>query len=150
MVPEPAPGGFAELAASLGLSDLISAVVAGLVSIIAARFVLAGKLAETAQSRESAIWTASRELREDLAERITALEADRDRMTAEISALHEERVHDSYVRAYAQLLVEMFPDPPGAPEAPPIVARLLGIEINRPQSVDETAPDPQIRDPTSE
>ena len=150
MVPEPAPGGFAEFVASLGLSDLISAIIAGVVSIIGARFVLAGKLAETSQSRESAIWTASRDLREDLAERIAALEADRDRMTNEISALHEERVYDSYVRAYAGLLWELFPDPPGAPPPPPVVARVLGIEIHRPQSVDEPAPDPQIRDPTSE
>ena len=45
MVPEPAPGGLAEFAASLGISDLISAIVAGLVSIIAARFARPGGVA---------------------------------------------------------------------------------------------------------
>lgn len=144
------PEGLSELAEVFGLSDLITAIVSAIVSIMVARYVLAGKLAETSQSRESAIWKASRGLREDLSERIAVLEADRDRMTAEIADMHEERVRDAYVRAYAQLLFETFPDPPGAPEPPPVVARLLGIEIPRPQSVDEPAPDPQIRDPTSE
>lgn len=144
------PEGLSEIAAAFGLSDIITAIVSAIVSIVVARYVLAGKLAETSQSRESAIWAASRELREDLSERIAILEADRDRMTSEIADMHEERVRDAYVRAYAQLLFEAFPDPPGAPEPPPVVARILGIEICRPQSADVPAPDPQIRDPTSE
>ena len=139
---EPNPSGVWGLLISEGV---LSSAISLILGISGAWLVFRGKLAETSQARETAIWDASREIREDLAERIAVLEADRDRMTAQITELHEERVHDSYVRAYAGLLWELFPDPPGAPPPPPVVARLLGLELKPDGS---EPPTPQIRDPT--
>lgn len=139
---EPNPSGVWGLPISEGV---ISSIVSLILGIAGAWLVFRGKLAETAQARETAIWDASREIREELAERIAVLEADRDRMTAQIADLREERVNDSYVRAYASLLWELFPNPPGAPPPPPVVAKLLGLE---PKPDGEEPPTPQIRDPT--
>ena len=139
---EPQPSGVWGLPISEGF---LSSIISLAVGIAGAWLVFRGKLAETAQAREAAIWDASREIREDLAERIAVLEADRDRMTAQIADLHEARVHDSYVRAYASLLWELFPNPPGAPPPPPVVAKLLGLEL---KDDGEEPPTPKIRDPT--
>ena len=139
---EPNPSGVWGLPIPEGV---ISSIVSLILGIAGAWLVFRGKLAEISQARETAIWDASREIREELAERIAVLEADRDRMTAQIADLREERVNDSYVRAYARLLWELFPNPPGAPPPPPVVARLLDLE---PKATGEEPPTPKIRDPT--
>lgn len=135
---------------SFGISDILTGMVSAGVALVVGWFVLRGKLAETSQSREEAIWTASRELREDLYERVKSLETDREKMKSEITSLHEERVNDAYVRAYARVVVDAFPDPPGPPTAPPVVAKVLGL-LDEALQDDQPMPNgsaPRIRDPT--
>lgn len=147
---ELAPPGDLTWWTSFGISDILTGMVSAGVALVVGWFVLRGKLAETEQSRESSIWVASKELREDLYERVKSLETDREKMKEEITDLHEARVNDAYVRAYARMLVDVFPDPPGPPEAPLIVAKVLGL-LDEALQDDQPMPNdpaPRIRDST--
>ena len=63
-----------------------------------------------------------------LMERVDQLEDDKDRLSGEVADLHEDRVSDAYVRAYARILYDAWRRPPDPPEPSPIAARALGLE----------------------
>lgn len=159
MLTAPAPEP-AEAAFNLGISEaILVALIGGLVAFLGAYLSFRAEMEKLkeqsreserarAQAAEELAVKAGDELRDDFLARVTQLEADRDRLQGEVTALHSERIYDSYVRAYATLLVEVFPDPPGAPPPPPLVAKALGLPTD---PLTAHAPDVhRIRDPTKE
>lgn len=120
-----------------GLTDgviiaIIGAVSGASVALIGAVFKMKSESerlrSEMQHQKAVALDQASKDLRESMVSRLTALEQRADAQWETIRKLMDERAIDVQARIFLLDVLLGYPDPPGAPPVPGSIARAIGYE----------------------